>query len=75
MAWELGLGDGLGKKVAVVPISGASGTLSTREFLLMYPEVQDGSLGQPLWIKHPDGRFEAFDGWLTSGQLQARRAY
>ena len=77
MAWELGLGDGLGKKVAVVPVAGTPGSLATREFLLVYPEVQDGSYGHPMWIRHPDGNFEAFHAWLSSGETWrvGRRAY
>ncbi len=68
MAWELGLGDGLDKKVAVVPITGLAGSLATREFLLVYPEAQYGSHGQPLWLRHPDGRFQAFTTWLPPGR-------
>lgn len=64
MAWEMGLGDGLGKRVAVVPISGTAGTLTTREFLLVYPEVQEGSSGVPLWVRRPDGSFVSFTTWL-----------
>lgn len=64
MAWELGLGDGLGKRVAVVPVTGTAGALATREFLLVYPEVQEGSLGEPMWVRRPDGTFVTFAGWL-----------
>lgn len=64
MAWELGLGDGLGKRVAVVPVAGATGALATREFLLVYPEVQNGSLGESMWVRRPDGSFVSFAAWL-----------
>jgi hypothetical protein len=65
MAWELGLGDGFSKKVAIVPISGGYGQLKTREFLQVYPEVQDGSGGTPLWVKYPNGDFRQFAIWLA----------
>ena len=77
MAWELGLGDGLDKKVAVVPVKGTPGSLVTREFLLVYPEIQDGTHGHRLWVRHPKGNFEAFRAWLSSGEAWrvGRRAY
>lgn len=66
MAWELGLGDGFGKRVAVLPVAGTAGTLVTREFLLVYPEVQAGSTGTPL-VRRPDGSFVALHDWLRGG--------
>lgn len=65
MAWELGLGDGFSKKVAIVPISGGYGQLKTREFLQVYPEVQDGSGGTRFWVRYPNGNFIYFNQWLA----------
>jgi hypothetical protein len=64
MAWELGLGDGLGKRVAVVPITGGMGTLASREFLLIYPEVREGPPHRPLEVRRPNGTVGSFSDWL-----------
>jgi hypothetical protein len=66
MAWELGLGDGLGKRVAIVPVIGATGALATREFLLVYPEVQGGP-GELMSVRRADGTSVSFAVWLRGG--------
>lgn len=64
MAWELGLGDGLGKRVAVVPVTGVAVACGTREFLLVYPEIQGGGLSEVLSVRWANGTSTTFATWL-----------
>ncbi|MCC7543039.1 MAG: toll/interleukin-1 receptor domain-containing protein [Deltaproteobacteria bacterium] len=64
MAWELGLGDGLGKRVAIVPVSGMVGALTAREFLLAYAQVEEAS--DTLLVREPGGLLTTFEHWLRA---------
>lgn len=64
MAWELGLGDGLRKRVAIVPVAGAADALTTREFLLAYAQAEEGS-GGVLLVREPNGTVRTFQQWVT----------
>lgn len=79
MPWELGYCDGLGKKVAILPVLDnaiSTSSFTGQEYLTLYPYVmkdpmQSGS--ETLWVHENEFTYIQFKGWLTGKYPYDRR--
>jgi hypothetical protein len=70
MPWELGYFDGMGGKIAIIPVTervSESNLYSGQEYLGLYPYVmaeQYQSRRKRLWVSQGSSRFLAFEAWM-----------
>lgn len=67
MPWEVGFGDGAGRKVAVIPIlknvNVAAQTVH-QEYLGLYPTVDSTGTGGSFWVNFQNGGVKPLKDWL-----------
>jgi len=69
MPWELGLFDGMGGKVAIVPIARSSADFPGQEYAGLYPWIDtaslDNSTNPTLWVNFSRQHYVKLNEWLA----------